>query len=470
MKKILSLILALIMVLSMCACSGGGSGSKPSLLVGYGRADITPTANTPLGGYGNAAQRLSNGFLDPLYATCMAFTDAAGNTILLFTQDLLGTNSRYTKEARELIASATGISGDNIQFASTHTHSSPSTVADHPAISTFKTMYMQQVVKAAQAALADQSAATLYFGSTQVDGMNFIRHYKLDNGTYAGSNFGDFTSGEIVDHAEDNDPTMQILKIDRTDETKKDILVMNWQAHPCFTDGGGQGTDLSADFIGTCRAYVESQTGCHFAYFQGAAGNHNATSRIESEKHNLSYKEYGEKLGQAMIDALGGLTQAETGNIKTVRSDFTAEHNQEDLDKIEQAREVMNISSTVGTTEATKRAKELGLSSRFHASSIISRAKDANPITIELNAVSIGNFAFIGAPYEMFAANGRYIKENSPAEMTFIISCANESNGYIPSKEAYVYGCYESHTSDFAPGTGEDLQNAFVEMLNSLQG
>lgn len=467
MKKILSLIFAMIMVLSMCACAGGNSA--PALQVGYGRADITPTANTPLGGYGNAAQRLSNGFLDPLYATCMAFTDGAGNTLLLFTQDLLGTNSRYTKEARELISNATGVPSENIHFSSTHTHSSPSTVTDHPAISTFKTLYMKQVLKAAETALADRSAATLYYGSTQVDGMNFIRHYKLDNDTYAGSNFGDFTSGEIVDHAEANDPTMQILKIDRADETKKDILVMNWQAHPCFTDGGGAGTDLSADFIGTCRAYVESQTGCHFAYFQGAAGNHNATSRIESEKHNLSYKEYGEKLGQAMIDTLGSLTAAESGNIKITRNDFTAEHNQEDLDKIEQAREVMNVASTVGNTEATKRAKELGLSSRFHASSIISRAKNANPITIELNAVSIGSFSFITAPYEMFAANGRYIKENSPAGLTFIISCANESNGYIPSAEAYVYGCYESHTSDFAPGTGEDLQNAFVEMLKSLQ-
>ena len=469
MKKILSLLIVFIIVLSMCACAGVGSGSKAALQVGYGRADITPTANTPLGGYGNATQRLSNGFLDPLYVTCMAFTDSADNTVLLFTQDLLGTNSRYTKEAREAISAATGISGEYIHFASTHTHSSPSTSADHPAIATFKTLYMQQVVKAAQAALADRADATLYFGSTMVDGMNFIRHYKLDNGTYAGSNFGDFTSGKIVDHAEANDPQMQILKIDRADETKKDILVMNWQAHPCFTDGGGTGTDLSADFIGTARAYVESQTGCHFAYFTGAAGNHNATSRIESEKHNLSYSEYGQKLGQAMIDALGSLTQAESGNIKTAQQSFTAEHNQEDLDKIEQAREVMNIAATVSATEATKRAKELGLSSRFHASSIISRAKNGDPITIELNAVSIGNFAFIAAPYEMFAANGRYIKENSPAGLTFIISCANQSNGYIPSKEAYVYGCYESHTSDFAPGTGEKAQDAFIELLNSLQ-
>jgi len=468
MKKILSLAIVFLTVLSLCACAGGGS-SKAALQVGYGRGDITPAISTPLGGYGNALQRMSNGFLDPLYVTCIAFTDSADNTVLLFSQDLLGTNGSYTKAARESIEAATGVPGDHIYFASTHTHSSPSTSANHASIGTFKTNYLQQALKAAQAALADRAEATLSFGSTQVDGMNFIRHYKLDNGTYAGSNFGDFTSGKIVDHAEANDPIMQILKIDRVDETKKDILVMNWQAHPCFTDGGGQGTDLSADFIGTCRAYVESQTGCHFAYFTGAAGNHNATSRIESEKHDLSYTEYGQKLGQAMIDALGGLTPAESGNIKTVQQSFTAEHNQEDLDKIEEAREVMNIAATVGNTEATKRAKELGLSSRFHASSIISRAKSGDPITITLNAVSIGNFAFIAAPSEMFAANGRYIKENSPADLTFIISCANQSNGYIPSAEAYVYGCYESHTSDFAPGTGEKLQDTFVEILNGLQ-
>ena len=40
---------------------------------------------------------------------------------------------------------------------------------------------------------------------------------------------------------------------------------------------------------------------------------------------------------------------------------------------------------------------------------------------------------------------------------------------YFPSKEAFIYGCYESYTSTFAKGVGEALATKYVEMLNGLQ-
>ena len=40
---------------------------------------------------------------------------------------------------------------------------------------------------------------------------------------------------------------------------------------------------------------------------------------------------------------------------------------------------------------------------------------------------------------------------------------------YLPSTDAYDYGCYESYTSVFAKGTAENLQVRYVEMLESLK-
>lgn len=471
MKKILSLILASAMALGMCACGGSGddSGSKPSLKVGYGRVDITPKESIPLGGHGNSATRRSTGVLDPLYLSCIAFTDSDGNTILLFSQDLLGANSKWTKPARTAISTATGIPADHIAFSGSHTHSAPDSTAEHPATQAFTNMYPQYALEAAQAALKDQSEATLYYGSTVVEGMNFIRHYVLENGTYAGSNFGDFNSAPIKDHAEANDPEMQILKIDRVNDAKKDILVMNWQAHPCFTDDSGNGTFLSADFIGTTRDYVEEKTGCHFSYFTAAAGNHNATSRIKSEMHNLTCQEYGAKLGQAMIDALGTLTQAKDGPVKATQLIYKAPRNQADADKLAEAQEVMEIYKTLGSTAANNRAKELGLSSRHHANAIISRAGNLTPVSLELNAFSIGSCSFIFAPFEMFAATGRDIKANTPFDQTIICTCATNSLGYMPSASAYEYGCYESDTSRYEKGTAEKVRDTYLDMLKGLQ-
>ena len=60
-----------------------------TLLVGYGRSEITPTISVPLAGYGNTLTRMSQGVLDPQYTSCTAITDANDNTVLLITNDII---------------------------------------------------------------------------------------------------------------------------------------------------------------------------------------------------------------------------------------------------------------------------------------------------------------------------------------------------------------------------------------------
>ena len=62
-----------------------------------------------------------------------------------------------------------------------------------------------------------------------------------------------------------------------------------------------------------------------------------------------------------------------------------------------------------------------------------------------------------------------YIKDNTEG-MTFILTSCNARYGYIPTNKAYDYGCYESFTGDFARGTGDQLAQAYVDMLNELAG
>ena len=40
---------------------------------------------------------------------------------------------------------------------------------------------------------------------------------------------------------------------------------------------------------------------------------------------------------------------------------------------------------------------------------------------------------------------------------------------YFPSKEAFIYGCYESYTARFASGVAEDVATEFVNMLKEVQ-
>ena len=64
MKKIISLVLTLCILMSVVGCSGGNTETTPTeapveIKVGFGRADITPTSSVPLAGYGNTTSRMS---------------------------------------------------------------------------------------------------------------------------------------------------------------------------------------------------------------------------------------------------------------------------------------------------------------------------------------------------------------------------------------------------------------------------
>ena len=85
---------------------------------------------------------------------------------------------------------------------------------------------------------------------------------------------------------------------------------------------------------------------------------------------------------------------------------------------------------------------------------------------ITISTLTVGDMAFALAPYEMFGGNAKELMEASPYENTFIITCCNGADGYVPKEGTYAYGCYESYTSYVAEGTAEILVNDFVALLN----
>ena len=475
MKNWFCLALAVFMGLSLCACGGSGeSGAKENtkgLQVGYAREKIMPNLSQkiPMGGYGNTDHRMAQNVLDYLYITCIAMTEG-DQTVLLFTQDLTHTYAFLVDQIREKLTAQTGIPGVNILVASTHSHATPSQdVTKQPGIQEYNQMYVEAAVKAATDALADRADATMYGGDITVDGMNFVRHYLMNDGTYSGSNFGSTKSG-YKDHATPNDPTMGLLKFEREGD-KADILLMNWAAHATLT-GGMEKYDISADYIGAARTAFESATGMQFAFFLSAAGNQATDSWMPEKANNLDHNAYGQKLAQAAVDALPSLTKLEGSGIQTAHTDITYALNREDVDKLQQAQEVADMYKSTGDrTAAGALAKQYGLTSVYHANSIVNRSKnpDGSTDTFRIHATRIGDFAFINAPYEMFCANAVHIRDNSPFAETFVITCSNDAHSYFPTREAFEYGCYESYICRYARGIAEDTADAFVKLLNDIK-
>lgn len=484
MKKLLCLILSFTLAFGLLACSADeektpateikaptteatttASAQTAELLVGFGREKIMPNGNITLGGSGTH-DRVSEGYLDFLYTTCIAITDGEDNTVLLVTNDLLNARKEYSDPAKERISQATGISVENIMMAGTHTHAAPAMGNSRiDGAAAYLEVVLTGCTKAAQVAMQDRAPAQILAGKADATGLAFSRHYTLNDGTVK----KDLTSADIpVGHPDEPDDDVQIVKFDRGEE-KKPVIMMTFGVHPTFN---GQATKkmISADFPGPTRDYIESQTGALVAYFTSAAGNQVGDSKVQSERHGMEYKDYGKALGQVVIDALPGLTALEAGPVKLLHQEFVGTSNKDKVEQLAEANLVQDEYEKNGEKYLKPMLQEYGFDSVWEANAIIDRAKLADTQNVPLNALSIGELSMIFAPYEMFGPTAEYIKANTPYGMTLIVTCANGSMGYLPTDKAYDYHVYEGFVTKFVRGTAEDLADTFLSMLTQLQG
>ena len=430
--------------------------------VGYGKENITPDEPVPMGGYGRSDQRISTGILSYLWATCVAITDAEGDTLLLMSVDLC--NSAEASRAAPEISKATGVPVENIVISATHTHSAPDySYTQLAAVSRALQKTHDGLKRAALTAMEDRKAAQMYGASVQTANMNFVRHYICNDGTYAGDNFGSGASG-YAGHATDADPVMQLIKFTR--EGDNDIILTNFQTHPHRT-GGSQKYDISADIVGEYRAAMEKDLGVEVIYFSGAGGNVNPTSRISKENVAKDYKEHGKMLAQYAKSA--EYKPLNTGKVQASKMNFEAEINHADDAYASVCADLRarwdRGEITTAQVISLGAAAGIKLNSPYHAGAIRNRAKMGKSNSFPIWAYSFGDVGFVAAPYEMFDTNGMYIKANSPFEYTVISTVANKTNGYFPSDAAFGYGCYEVDTTSYVRGTAERLVDAYLEML-----
>ena len=437
------------------------------LQIGFGRASIMPSGVVHLAG-GDAAKRRSTWAKDTLYVTCVAFQQGA-QKILVYTMDLITADSANSGAAKTAVSQSTGLPEENILINATHTHASVSIRSEWEGVEEYRALFRASMVQAAQDALADLAPATVYYGSIMTERMTFVRHYKLSDGSYAGANFGNFKNGEVVGHSSDADGQLQVIKFAR--EGKKDVVMTTFGAHGTFASTAD--TYISADFPSPTREYIEANSDCLVAHFIAAAGDQVPSSRIKTEERfdREQYREYGAALGQYALDAMNNMTKLEEAPLKLLTRTVTYPANKEKLHLLPNVDEVVAKAKELGNIhkETVALAREKGFSSYFEAIAIRGRSTAPDTRDVCLRAMTIGRLGFIFAPYEMFGTQGMYVKENSPCDMTFVVSCSEGSKGYLPSRLGIQIGCYESCVTQFAPGTAEKLAEDFVSMLNDMQ-
>jgi hypothetical protein len=311
--------------------------------------------------------------------------------------------------------------------------------------------------------MADRKPAKMYGGSIETQGMNFVRHYLMNDGTYAGDNFGSTASG-YKSHATEVDNVLQLIKFTR--EGDNDIYLTNFQCHPHQT-GGSTKYDLSADVVGEYRTAMENALGCEVVYLSGAGGNVNSHSRIKEEQATPDWKAWGKKLADYAQQV--EFTELKTGKVQAAVASFEAEINHADDANAAICKELNtrwnNGEITYEEVKTLGKNYGLDLNSPYHAGAIASRANMGRSHTFNIWAYSFGDVGLIAFPGEQFDTNGKFIKENSPFAMTIVATKANGENGYFPSEFAFGHGSYEVDTTKYVVGTAEKLADTYVAML-----
>lgn len=473
-KRWICLSLVLLLVLSLCACAGSEDPPKAGLQVGFGRESITPMNYPVCLQGGSYRDRVSTGILDMLYITIVAVSDGT-QTYLVSTMDVkLGTGI-FAPETRARITAETGIPMENIYLNATHTHSGVAIRYSWDNADRYREDFYKAAVKAAKAAVEDLAPATVSIGVAQTTGMAWVRHYTMQDGTVAGANFGNTSSG-YTGHVRDADNELQLVRFTRTPteegKEKKDIVLASFPAHATFNESG---TDLSADFPGPFRDYVEAEAGVLCAYFIGSAGDQVPSSRIKGEQYSRDYREYGKELGRYAVEALPTLAPLEGGTeLKAVNSTYTGATHKEGTEpqRVGQAQEIVQTYTTYGTS--AQQTKDLiykyGFSSYIEAGWTVKRSGLDDTRDMEMKVFAIGNLSFVFAPYEMFGEQGQFIKAKTPYPMTFIATCSEGDNSYIPSEAGFDNKTYESQVSYFARGNAEKIADEYINLLTQMQG
>ena len=439
------------------------------LNIGFARVDITPEAYGPMGGLGNDERRICTQVMDRPTGTCIAITDQAGQTVLFCPCDIIHAKQTVATPTREAISAATGIPFDRIMICASHNHAGPSISAPGlEAVQEYYRYFAKQMTKAALEALEDRKPSQIYIGQQQVPGMTFVRHYLMNDGTVAGAGFGSFKSGAKA-HMTETDEQMQLIRFVR--DGGRDILLVNWQCHVTIGAGPGCSTVMTADFPAVMRNHVEGALGCHCAFFQGAAGNLVPSSKIE-EENTVAHERiaYGTRLAEFVLEGCKNLRPVDGGPVRTKSMRFESQIDHSDDHLLEQATYVRDhFYDFELRADRSKFCRENGFNSILHARGVIRRANMGQTADMEINALAMGDISFITAPYEMFNSNGRFIKANTPYEMTFVCTCSNDTLDYLADINAFEYDCYEVNTRRFFAGTAEKVADTYIEMLTELK-
>jgi hypothetical protein len=261
---------------------------------------------------------------------------------------------------------------------------------------------------------------------------------------------------DIVRAAGPIDPSVGIVSLHDADGKKILASLVNFTLH-LDTMGG---TQYAADYPYFVEQALRRTLGDDFVllFATGACGDINHIDVTTKER--LSSDTIGRTLADTVAANLVKLTGVPAPALAVRRAVVDAPLQKFTPQEIEQAKRDM---SKIGTSE-------LSFLDQVRAYKIVdvqSRPGPTLPLEVQVFRLS-DQVAVVGLPGEVFVDLGLAIKEASPFPTTLVVELCQDDCGYIPTRQAFAEGSYETVNSRIAPGGGEMMVEAAVRLLREL--
>ncbi|MFM8215463.1 MAG: hypothetical protein ACKN82_12570, partial [Pirellula sp.] len=249
----------------------------PSLAVGFGTSDITPSKPTPMAGYYGV--RYSTATHDPLWAKATLLDDGS-TKVAMIALDLISTNPWMVRETRKLIEEKLGIPPSHVMISATHSHTGPMLYdPDERLLERFGNQtdeakqYMiglpERIAKSVLDAAANLKPRTASFAIGEEKQLAFNRRFFMKDGS-VGWNPGKLNPN-IVREAGPTDDALPFVAF--YDEPGKIAGLLSSFAIHLDTVGGSQ---WSADMPYTIQESLSKVfPGAHLQYATGTCGDIN---------------------------------------------------------------------------------------------------------------------------------------------------------------------------------------------------
>ncbi|MVZ65220.1 hypothetical protein GQF61_05095 [Sphingobacterium sp. DK4209] len=418
--------------------------------VGVAKADITPKNPMWLAGYASRT-KVSEGAMHPLWAKCLFFQDAKGNSSALLTLDVVGISSEFGIDVRTEISRKTSIPLSNILINCSHTHSGPVLDQVLTSIYPLKESDKKEIVKYSK-----------WLKETLIE-LSLRAHKDLEPvNLYAKNGVSRIQVNRRTNQEKDidvlkelngpNDFAVPTIKVE-TNKGNLKAVVFGYACHPTVLSG----YQWSGDYAGFAQLELEKlYPGTAALFFQGAGGDQNPLPR----RTIPLAKQYGKSLAAAVERVLNEEMTPLAGSFKS--SAATIE---------------LGLSAAPSLSELKQIQKEAGQGYIYEwSSNLIGQYEAGKPLlrnypNYPIQVWDFGGQKIISLGGEITIGYAVKLKEKY-GDQIFVMGYTNDVMGYIPTELILEEGGYEGDTSQRAYGLpskwAAGIESQILSKINDL--